>query len=65
MGLSRIQDERGQFRNIGVSRIRPLSRAFFKFIELSVNFNIHTALDHPVTTLHLAEGPGGFIQAWD
>lgn len=65
VGLSRIQNENGHFQNVGVSRIRPLSRAFFKFVELSANFNIHMAWDKPVTTLHLAEGPGGFIQAWD
>lgn len=44
-----------------VSRVIPVSRAFFKMIEI-----LHLIQDfpeHPIRTLHLAEGPGGFIQA--
>lgn len=44
-----------------VSKITPVSRAFFKMIEI-----IHTIHDlplKPIRTLHIAESPGGFIQA--
>lgn len=38
---------------------KPLSRAFFKLLELVKDHNISTEGN----TLHLAEAPGGFIQA--
>ena len=47
-----------------VCTLRPLSRSFFKMIELSQQFAL---LNHlPASggrTFHLAEGPGGFIEA--
>jgi len=45
-----------------VSKIKPISRAFFKLIEI---YNTHKILGHdkPIKTFHLAEGPGGFIEA--
>jgi 23S rRNA U2552 (ribose-2'-O)-methylase RlmE/FtsJ len=54
--------------NKSVARHKPLSRSFFKMIELTNFFNL---LDIPIITLcktginsfHLAEGPGGFIEA--
>ena len=44
-----------------ISKIKPLSRAFFKLIEI---FNLleYKKTDN-ITTFHLAEGPGGFIEA--
>lgn len=45
-----------------VSKVEPLSRAYFKFIELSHMFELHTATQR-IQSFHLAEGPGGFIQA--
>ena len=46
-----------------ISNIKPISRAFFKLIEI---YNTHKLLPHndiPMKSFHLAEGPGGFIEA--
>ena len=45
-----------------VSKIKPISRAFFKLLEI---YNTHKIIDTdlPIKTFHLAEGPGGFIEA--
>ena len=46
-----------------ISKIKPISRAFFKLIEI---YNTHHLLpqnDVPLKSFHLAEGPGGFIEA--
>jgi 23S rRNA U2552 (ribose-2'-O)-methylase RlmE/FtsJ len=40
---------------------KPISRAFFKMIEILHNFNFN--FNTPLTSFHLAEGPGGFIEA--
>ncbi len=45
-----------------VSKYKPISRAFFKFIEINKQFNLLN-YSHPIQTFHLAEGPGGFIEA--
>lgn len=50
--------------NKSVTKYNPLSRAFYKLIELVNTYNIlDTYTYHPINTLHLAEGPGGFIEA--
>jgi len=56
-----------------ISKLRPLSRSFYKMIEIIKNYNIlsqysNTICDKPnvlmgIHTFHLAEGPGGFIEA--
>lgn len=56
-----------------ISKLRPLSRSFYKMIEIVKNYKIlspysHTICDRPdvrmgIQTFHLAEGPGGFIEA--
>jgi 23S rRNA U2552 (ribose-2'-O)-methylase RlmE/FtsJ len=56
-----------------ISKLRPLSRSFYKMIEIIKNNNILSQYDHTVVarpeykmginTFHLAEGPGGFIEA--
>lgn len=45
-----------------VSKYKPISRAFFKLLEI---YNLFNILDYerPINTFHLAEGPGGFIEA--
>ena len=47
-----------------VSKLKPLSRSFYKMVEIS---NILHLLDDykdtNINTFHLAEGPGGFIEA--
>lgn len=46
-----------------ISKVKPLSRAFFKFIEIANVFDIFTQYNSPIRSFHLAEGPGGFIEA--
>jgi len=46
-----------------ISKIKPLSRAFFKFIEICNVFNILEPYKNKLKSFHLAEGPGGFIEA--
>ena len=46
-----------------VSKLKPLSRAFYKLIEMSNTFNILNKMEYNITSFHLAEGPGGFIEA--
>ena len=46
-----------------ISKLKPLSRAFFKFIEIANIFDIFENYSRPIKTFHLAEGPGGFIEA--
>jgi 23S rRNA U2552 (ribose-2'-O)-methylase RlmE/FtsJ len=45
-----------------VSKYKPLSRSYFKMIELINIFELKYDTK-PITTFHLAEGPGGFIEA--
>jgi len=49
-------------QKLSVSKFKPISRAFFKLIEI---YNTHNILinNEPIKTFHLAEGPGGFIEA--
>lgn len=44
-----------------VSKYKPLSRSYFKMIEIMNTFHINYT--EPITTFHLAEGPGGFMEA--
>lgn len=56
-----------------ISKLRPLSRSFYKMIEIMKNNSILTQFDNSyvqrpdpkmgIKTFHLAEGPGGFIEA--
>ena len=46
-----------------ISKYKPISRAYFKMIELIQTFNIDINSPQPIRTFHLAEGPGGFIEA--
>ena len=49
--------------NYSISKYKPISRAFFKLVEIYNVFNIPNKFEHNITTFHLAEGPGGFIEA--
>ena len=50
--------------NQSVATIKPLSRSYFKMIELLKIHNILTVYkDVSINSFHLAEGPGGFIEA--
>jgi 23S rRNA U2552 (ribose-2'-O)-methylase RlmE/FtsJ len=44
-----------------VSKYKPLSRSYFKMIEIMNTF--HMNYREPINSFHLAEGPGGFIEA--
>ena len=47
-----------------ISKLKPLSRAFFKFIEIANIFDIFDKYySKNIKSFHLAEGPGGFIEA--
>ena len=46
-----------------VSKLRPLSRSFYKMIELHATFFTPSELPPCIKSFHLAEGPGGFIEA--
>jgi len=50
-------------QKISVSKIKPISRAFFKLIEIYNIHNIFLSNNTPIKSFHLAEGPGGFIEA--
>ena len=49
--------------NLSISKVKPISRAFFKLIEIYNTFNIFQNMPTNINTFHLAEGPGGFIEA--
>ena len=51
------------FMNYSISKYKPISRAFFKLVEIYNVFNIPNKFEHNIKTFHLAEGPGGFIEA--
>jgi len=46
-----------------VCKHRPLSRSYFKMIELVRFFHLLQPLREDMMSFHLAEGPGGFIEA--
>jgi 23S rRNA U2552 (ribose-2'-O)-methylase RlmE/FtsJ len=50
-----------------ISKYKPLSRSYFKMIEIFDYFFLDTyvcnAGNAPIRTFHLAEGPGGFLEA--
>lgn len=60
-----------------VSKYKPLSRSYFKMLEIMLSFEMYTPNNGsafesissklrnsiPISSFHLAEGPGGFIEA--
>ena len=47
-----------------VSKYKPLSRSYFKMVELTNFFKLIDGHGtSPISSFHLAEGPGGFIEA--
>ena len=50
------------YKKKSVSKYKPLSRSYFKMIEMIQLFNLRYDTT-PIRTFHLAEGPGGFIEA--
>ena len=49
---------------ISVSNYKPISRSYYKLIEIYNTFDLKHSLNvEKIKTFHLAEGPGGFIEA--
>jgi 23S rRNA U2552 (ribose-2'-O)-methylase RlmE/FtsJ len=48
---------------MSVCKIKPLSRSYFKMIEMCGLFDLIKSLPVNCKSFHLAEGPGGFIEA--
>ena len=46
-----------------ISEYIPVSRAFFKLIEIYNQNQLNEYFCEPIKSFHLAEGPGGFIEA--
>jgi 23S rRNA U2552 (ribose-2'-O)-methylase RlmE/FtsJ len=47
-----------------ISKYKPLSRSYFKMVEMTHLFKLlEKYTHHSINTFHLAEGPGGFIEA--
>ena len=51
------------YNKMCIAKYKPLSRSFFKMIEMCNTFDILENYDNPIKTFHMAEGPGGFIEA--
>ena len=50
-------------RNCSVSQLNPISRSYYKFVEIYYLFHLKDNLPKEIKTFHLAEGPGGFMEA--
>lgn len=50
-------------KNFPICKYIPISRAFYKMIEIINNFNFLND-NNNIKSFHLAEGPGGFIEAF-
>ena len=50
------------YTKISICKLKPLSRSFYKLIEIDGLLHLFESKD-PIITFHLAEGPGGFIEA--
>jgi 23S rRNA U2552 (ribose-2'-O)-methylase RlmE/FtsJ len=57
-----IHISNNKMKDESISRYDPLSRSFFKMWEMINYFGLINTRD-PIVTGHLAEGPGGFIEA--
>lgn len=50
--------------NMSITKINPLSRSFYKFIEIITDFELIPKDKDSINYSALAEGPGGFIEAF-
>lgn len=50
-------------KNKSVCKYKPLSRSYFKMIEIIHLLKININDNNKINSFHLAEGPGGFIEA--
>lgn len=56
------------FKKKSISKYKPISRSYFKMVEMMDEFHLVEKFEGiraimPIRTFHLAEGPGGFIEA--
>ena len=51
----------GSYRKKNISSVAPVSRSYFKFIEIFYDFNMN--IENINTVCNLAEAPGGFIES--
>ncbi len=50
--------------NFSISGLKPISRAYYKMIEIMKRHSLlEEHINRNINTFHLAEGPGGFIEA--
>ena len=57
-----IHISNNKMKGESISRYDPLSRSFFKLWEI-INYFGLIDTRNPIVTAHLAEGPGGFVEA--
>ena len=50
-------------KNMSIADHSPLSRSYFKMWEMIVRYKLLNHYDKSIITAHLAEGPGGFVEA--
>ena len=51
-------------KNDSIAFYNPLSRSYYKMVEILSDFNLIDKYGfNPIKTAHIAEGPGGFIEA--
>jgi 23S rRNA U2552 (ribose-2'-O)-methylase RlmE/FtsJ len=55
-------DSQIPFKKKSISKAKPLSRSYYKMIEIIQTFKLVNEFQ-PIHSFHLAEGPGGFIEA--
>lgn len=52
------------YKKYCISKLKPISKSFYKLIEIQHTFDLfHDFFNQPIQSFHLAEGPGGFIEA--
>lgn len=51
-------------KNNSIAKYNPFSRSYFKLWEMLIEFNLINDLNHTnINVAHIAEGPGGFMEA--
>jgi len=50
-------------KNLCISKLKPLSRSYYKMIEIIDIFHLLDNMKGNIQSFHIAEGPGGFIEA--
>lgn len=56
---------KGRHINVGMTNYDPISRAFYKFWELCIDFDLIDVNNPSMVYSALAEGPGGFIECFN